>query len=126
MTQYALIDSGNMVINVIDAADDFMGTEVSELLCLQQGGARWHQINTQPSTTTSTSTSTSVEPRPVGIGCVYNEELGCFVLPKPWPSWMLNSTGSWSPPVPRPVNLGPVAWDETGQCWVQVPPRTLV
>jgi hypothetical protein len=56
-----------------------------------------------------------------GIGYTYNEELDIFLPPKPFESWILNTTlGQWDPPVSRPVVDEDKAtiWVEETQSWI--------
>ena len=48
---------------------------------------------------------------------------GAFIPPKPYPSWLLDtSTFQWQPPAPYPTDGGVYTWDEDTQTWVPVPP----
>lgn len=51
-----------------------------------------------------------------GIGDFYSEEHDIFVDRSPFPSWILDETGEWQPPVPQPD--GDVEWDEETHSWV--------
>lgn len=51
----------------------------------------------------------------------YNAELDAFINPQPYPSWLLDETGNWIPPVPYPSDVPPgdvYVWDEQTQTWV--------
>ena len=62
------------------------------------------------------------------IGGTYDAVNNVFISPKPFPSWLLNtSTWTWDPPVPRPVvdcnafgcveNCINTFWNEETQSW---------
>ncbi len=52
----------------------------------------------------------------VGAGCSYDVETGIFTLPKPFPSWTLNTSenpNTWDAPVPKDGDN----WNEESQSW---------
>lgn len=58
-----------------------------------------------------------------GLGYIYNPELDIFIEPKPYNSWLFNSTNlNWEPPIPIPaIPEGyNVFWDEDDQEWYTV------
>jgi len=56
-----------------------------------------------------------------GVGFTYDAVLDAFIVPKPYPSWLLNTnTCQWEPPTPYPSDGNMYTWDETTQSWVQV------
>ena len=56
-----------------------------------------------------------------GIGYTYNSELDVFIMPKPYPSWTLNSsTIEWEAPTPSPTPNNDneyYVWNEGTQQW---------
>lgn len=57
-----------------------------------------------------------------GIDFVYDPVLDAFIPPKPYPSWLLNtSTCQWEAPVPYPEDGKVYVWDEESQSWVLSP-----
>lgn len=51
-----------------------------------------------------------------GVGYTYDSELDAFIMPKPYPSWILNeATGIWEPPTPR-LDID-CYWDEGALEW---------
>jgi len=45
-------------------------------------------------------------PEEVGIGYIWNENLNSFISPKPYPSWILNTTTlKWESPIGNPPEL---------------------
>lgn len=61
------------------------------------------------------------------VGGTYDPIADAFISPKPYPSWILNTTTyEWDPPNPPgwpPSNDGNIyVWDESTQSWVIVPP----
>ena len=53
-----------------------------------------------------------------GKGHMYYEDGDNFSSPQPYPSWSLNSTFKWIPPVPYPDTDETYQWDEETQEWV--------
>lgn len=53
-----------------------------------------------------------------GIGYTYDWQLDCFIAPKPFASWVLNTqTCRYEAPVPYPNNGNFYYWDEQTQTW---------
>ena len=57
-----------------------------------------------------------------GIGDTYDQTRDAFILPNPFPSWILDEdTCQWNPPIPCPFDgKGPYKWDEDVENWVKV------
>ena len=119
MAHYAIIDSNNIVVQVIVGKDE------------DENGIDWEEhygsfFNTKCKRT-SYNTREGVhvlggEPfrkNMAGIGYTYNEELDAFIPPKPFSSWMFNEeTCIWDPPSPRPE--GCYFWDEQQLSWIYI------
>ena len=43
-----------------------------------------------------------------------------WVLPSPWPSWVLDYEYNWNAPIPMPAEQGPWRWDEPTVSWKRV------
>lgn len=53
-----------------------------------------------------------------GIGFTYDQTLGAFIPPSPYPSWVLDKGScTWKAPIPMPAGES-WEWDETIQSWV--------
>ena len=54
-------------------------------------------------------------------GFTYDESLDVFIEPSPFPSWSLDESGYWQPPVPKPENTDDVifVWNEEQLVWEQ-------
>jgi len=128
MAHFALLDENNIVTFVTVGRDEDDGKE-AEL------SARTGQVYKQTSYNTRGGvyyTPNTNEPDPdqskafrknyAGIGYTYDDVLDGFVPPKPYPSWLLNTTtGLWDPPVPYPSDGKFYEWDEATQSWVEIP-----
>ena len=56
-----------------------------------------------------------------GMGYTYDPVLDAFIAPKPYPSWLLNTTTcQWQAPVPYPDDGKTYIWDEATLSWVLV------
>lgn len=51
------------------------------------------------------------------IGSIWDAENEAFYPPQPFPSWSLNESFVWEPPIPYPSE-GAWDWDEDAQEWV--------
>lgn len=57
-----------------------------------------------------------------GIGFTFDVTEQAFIPPKPYPSWLLNTTiYQWEAPVPYPDDGKVYYWDEATLSWVLVP-----
>jgi hypothetical protein len=54
-----------------------------------------------------------------GIGYLYDADVDVFIPPQPFPSWALNDSWQWEPPVPYPGD-GVYTWNEETLTWVEV------
>lgn len=52
-----------------------------------------------------------------GAGMFYSEEKNVYHAESPFPSWVLNSSGEFDPPTPRPEGEGWI-WDESNLQWI--------
>ena len=121
MAHFAEIDDDNTVTRVIVVSDDDCkdqaGNEVESIgaaFCNNLISGRWVQ----------TSYNGNIRKRYAGIGYSYNEQYDVFIAPRPFDSWILNTTTfDWEPPVPYPTeSSGPEnpryhTWNETNQTW---------
>ncbi len=117
MAHFAELDENNVVKRVIVVANkdtsDANGVEKDSIgiaHCEWLLGGRWIQ----------TSYNGNKRKRYAGKGMTYNEEIDAFVLPKPYPSWVLNNeTADWEAPTPMPAE-GEWEWDEATTSWKEV------
>lgn len=108
MAHFAEIDENNIVIRVLVVPDE-QESRGQEFLADDLGlGGRWIQ----------TSYNSKIRKQFAGIGCKYDEENDIFILPKPFPSFVLNSNFDWEPPITRPTE-GVYYWDESKLEWVK-------
>lgn len=114
MSHYAKVTDG-IVTNVIVAEAEFFNTFVDS------SPGEWIQ------TSYNTRANQHPEGRPLrgnyaGIGYIYDKDNDVFYEPKPYPSWILNtSTWTWQAPSPRPDDGLAYVWSEDTTSWVEVP-----
>ena len=128
MAHYALINSENIVVQVIAGIDenviqtDVDGTEV--------GGSSeaWEQFYaSQPwfegLTCKRTSYNRNIRANYAGIGYTYDPDFDVFIAPRPYSSWKLNyTTYQWEAPVSMPEEIEGFfwRWSEVNKEWIQV------
>lgn len=105
MAHFAQLDENNIVTRVIVVGNkdtsDSNGFEIEEIgisFCKNLFGEDtiWKQ----------TSYNNKIRFRYAGIGYSYDEELDAFILPKPFPSWVLNKDfADWESPIGAAPNL---------------------
>lgn len=107
MIRYAEIDNNNKVVNIIIA------TEAS--------------IQLLPGKFIKMDILSNPERRETCIGGEYNYEKNIFILPQPWPSWVLNEeTLEWESPIgSKPEDGKKYNWNEELQSWEEIIPVTL-
>ena len=52
-----------------------------------------------------------------GIGYTWDATADAFYAPQPYPSWTLDDSYRWQPPVPYPTDGGDYYWNEETQSW---------
>jgi len=113
MAHYAFLDSNNVVTEVIVGKDE---TELIDGLTPEQ----WYG-NYRGQTCVRTSYNNNIRKQYACIGFTYDPIRDEFVLPKPFPSWILDSENNWQPPVPNPEGDGSFYWDESSLSWLPNP-----
>jgi hypothetical protein len=120
MAHFAKLNENNVVIdvNVVNNEDiqnlPFPESEVVgiEFLTNWSGGyTNWKQ----------TSYNVNFRKNYAGIGSIYDPVKDAFILPQPYPSWVLNQdTCRWEAPTPRPTDGIAYRWDEETLSWQDV------
>ncbi len=123
MAHFAKLDENNnvmeiFVVNNVDCDDLlFPKSEPVGVAFLTQwsgGYTNWKQ----------TSYNNNFRVRYAGIGYIYDADLDAFIPPKPYQSWLLNTTTcDWQAPVPYPSDGKRYYWNETTQSWVLLEPQ---
>ena len=120
MAHYAYLDSNNIVVEVTVGKDE---TELINGLDTET-----YYAQGTPYTVKRTSYNTyggvhklggvPFRKNYAGISYTYNTMLDAFIMPQPYPSWVLDeATCLWVAPVPYPAT-GEWRWDEATLSWV--------
>lgn len=108
MCYFAEIDENNVVVRVLRFSQAVELNDGANLP--SEYGGRWIR----------TSFNGTIRKRFAGIGYTYDEQRDAFILPQPYPSWVLNEeTCRWEAPVAFPDDGGRYEWDEQEQGWVE-------
>lgn len=121
MAHYALLDDDNVVTQVISGRDEY------EIL---DDVTSWEDYysDRHGQTCKRTSYNTRANQRAdggvpfrghyAGIGYTFDPDRDAFIVPQPFPSWVLNEdTLTWEAPVPPPAEWDMPIWDEDAQEW---------
>ena len=101
MTQYfAQVDDNNIVTQVIVAGQSFVDSL----------GGKWVE----------TAMDGSIRFNYAGIGYTYDSKADAFYPPQPYPSWSLDATFKWQPPVAYPEDGKLYTWNETDKKWDEI------
>lgn len=117
MAHFAQLDEHNIVLQVIVVNNEtienlpFPESEPVGVAFLTEwsgGYTNWKQ----------TSYNNNFRVRYAGIDYIYDATLDAFIPPKPYESWLLNTTTcDWNAPVPYPTDGNKYYWDEADQSW---------
>jgi hypothetical protein len=128
MAHYALINSDNIVIQVITGVDE--NTTQIDLDNTEVGGSSeaWEQFySSQPwfagLTCKRTSYNSNIRANFAGVGYSYDPDFDVFIAPRPYPSWKLNYTNyKWEAPVSMPEEIEGFfwRWSEINKEWIAV------
>jgi hypothetical protein len=128
MAHYALINSSNIVVQVITGVDE--NVIQTDLDGTQVGGSSeaWEQFySSQPwftgLTCKRTSYNSNIRANFAGVGYSYDPEFDVFISPRPYPSWKLNYTNyKWEAPVTMPEEIEGFfwRWSEINKEWISV------
>lgn len=123
MAYYAFLNKDNIVTEVIVGIDE---TELIEGLDPETwyGNYRGQVCKRTSYNTFENNHFKNKEPfrlNYAGIGFTYSEELDGFIPPKPYASWILDtSTGTWKAPVKLPDTENLYKWNENAMLWEEV------
>ncbi len=125
MAHFAELNSSNEVLQVIVVSNDDVDSNggdlhadaeafVKTIVPHSTGGVAWKQ----------TSYNGNFRKQYAGMGMTYDASKNKFLLPKPFPSWSLDSNDDWQSPVtfPSVTEIDSVmifiSWDEDNQKWL--------
>lgn len=123
MAHFAKLDDNNIVIEINVVNNEtvnnlpFPESEPIGVAFLTEwsgGYTNWKQ----------TSYNATFRKNYAGAGYVYDAVLDAFISPKPYSSWLLDTTTcQWKAPIPMPNDGRLYIWDEAAQAWVLVGPQ---
>jgi hypothetical protein len=116
MSHYAKVENG-IVTQVIVAEEDFIQTGALG------DPASWIQTSYNTYGGQHRNGGTPLRKNYAGIGYIYDSERDAFMLPQPFPSWLLNEeTCLWNPPIPFPddINDKHYFWNEETKAWDEI------
>jgi len=104
MSHFAKIDNNNIVTEVIVAEKDFInsGQVGDEFLWVQ------------------TSYNNNFRKQFAGIGATYDKTKDKFIKAQLYPSWTLDASDDWQPPVVYPDDGKEYRWNEATTNWVEI------
>ena len=120
MAYFAQLDDASLVINVIavnnDTIDNLPFPESEPI-----GVAFCQSLYGSDTVWKQTSYNSNFRKNYAGFGFTYDSVLDAFIPPKPYPSWLLNTTTcKWNAPVPKPQDGQIYYWDEATLSWIEV------
>ena len=101
-----------IVVNNTDILDvnNNESEEVGVQFCTDLLGGTWVQ----------TSYNGNIRKNYAGIGDTYDATRDAFIIPKPYPSWVLDETTcQWGAPVAMPTDDKMYEWDEDTTSWIE-------
>lgn len=109
MAHYAFLDDNNIVTEVIVGIDEL---ELIEGIDPET----WYG-NFRNQICKRTSYNNKIRKQYAGIGFSYDPINDVFIVPKPYPSWSLDSNFDWQPPVAMPIDGKRYYWNEENLTW---------
>ena len=112
MAHYAFLDSNNVVTEVITGIHE---TELIEGLDTET----WYG-NFRGQVCKRTSYNNKIRKQYAGKGYKYDADADVFIVPQPYPSWILDANHDWQPPTPKPTDGKQYAWFEPNKVWIEL------
>jgi hypothetical protein len=109
MAHFAKIENDivTQVIVIDDSIQNFGQTWINDHLNLD---GEWIQ----------TSYNNNFRANFAGIDYRYDRENDVFIAPKPYPSWVLNTSWKWESPIPHPQDGLLYTWNENELNWIEL------
>jgi hypothetical protein len=128
MAHYALINSDNVVVQVITGVDE--NIIQTDLDGTQVGGSSeaWEQFYAscpwfENVYCKRTSYNGNIRANYASVGGKYDPDFDVFIPKQPYSSWKLNyTTYCWEAPIPKPENIEGYfwKWSEINKEWIQI------
>jgi len=115
MAHFVQIHNGKVVQGIVVHNNELLvdGVEVESKgaeFCTNLFGGEWIQ----------TSYNNRIRKQYAGIGYSYDAVADVFIVPAPYPSWVLDSNHDWQPPTPKPTDGKEYAWNEPNKQWIEL------
>lgn len=121
MAHYALLDSNNIVTQVITGKDETDTQHNWEQYYGNIHNCVCKRTSYNTRLNEHTLGGTAFRGNYAGIGFSYDSTRDVFIPPKPYASWSLDeNTYSWVAPVDYPDDGNMYSWDEDNQTWVVI------
>ena len=124
MAHYALIDSNNIVVNMITGVDENVTQVDTDGTIVGGSSEAWEQFYENQYwhsglTCKRTSYNNNIRKQYAGVGFAYDAVKDQFVAPQPYASWLLDANNDWQAPTPKPE--GNYYWNEESLSWLAIP-----
>ena len=118
MAHYAFLDENNIVTEVITGKDETDTSQNWESYYGSKRGQTCKRTSYNTESNTHLNGGTAFRGNYASIGFYYDESNDVFLPPKPYESWILN-TSSWDyePPVAMPEDGNRYFWNESNTSW---------
>ena len=116
MAHYAKLNNGKVEQVIVVHNNELLvdGVEVESKgaeFCTNLFGGEWVQ----------TSYNNRIRKQYAGVGYTFDAVADVFIVPQPYPSWILDENHDWQPPTPMPVVEGKLyAWFEPNKQWIEL------
>jgi hypothetical protein len=128
MAHYALIDSNNIVVQVITGVDENITQTDSDGNEVGGSSLAWEQFYAAQSQFAGlickrTSYNGNIRANYAGAGFKYDPDFDVFIAPQPYPSWELDYTNyQWKAPVAKPEDISGFVWkwSEPNKEWIKI------
>lgn len=125
MAHFARLDENNVVTAVVVVSNDVATDEqtgIDFLRNLFQTNDKFAQTSYNTIGGTHILGGTPFRMNYAHIGATYDEGRDAFLIPQPYPSWVLNEdTCLWNAPIEKPTDgNNNYDWDEENQQWVEI------
>lgn len=122
MAHYALLDSNNIVINVIAGRDEDEESTYWEEYYSKATGYKCLRTSYNTFLNAHAFGGTGFRKNYAIIGGYYDESRDAFIAPKDFPSWVLDEqTCGWIAPEAYPSDANEYEWDELLGNWYKIP-----
>ena len=128
MAHYALINSDNVVVQVITGIDENIIQTDTDGTVVGGTTKAWETFyESQPQfvglSCKRTSYNGNIRANYAGVGFKYDSDFDVFIAPQPYSSWKLNyTTYQWEAPIAKPEDVEGYVWrwSEINKEWIQI------